>query len=246
MFCNQATTLFSTHCNSTCWAGKQLKVAELCCEKSFLGKVAMDGNHKYVGYTSEQRFVETADAALWAGIWSCVISNTPGPKIVMQTDDRMDLFFHTAISDRLSNQKLGKLASYGFQRKLTRTVRPDPVTYYPERFFNRFCFLECSWEFPLQIAAMCTILLNAVEFPTCGSVSASFEFKYISDLCRCVRPTVAIRLAAWWLLPDEVRFFLGTCFNIRSVQQLGNIWTWIQEIWGWCWCSYDLSTGQAA
>lgn len=47
--------------------GKQLKLGELCTEKSFLGKVAIDDCHKYVGYTSSPTCVDIVSNKLWAG-----------------------------------------------------------------------------------------------------------------------------------------------------------------------------------
>ena len=107
------------------YAGEQLKVCELYAEKSFFGKVAIEGDHKYVGYTSHSSCVEAVAAKLWAGILAAKLN---GLKFHLITKiDTYHLNLNHGITDRVTQQKLGKLASYGFPRKLSQRVQPDPV-----------------------------------------------------------------------------------------------------------------------
>lgn len=108
--------------------GQPLKLTELYAEKSFLGKVAIEKDHKYVGYTSTQSSVETVASKLWAGIVAAELNNFELNLLIEQFEIETTHFnVNNDITDRLSQQKLGKLSSYGFSRKLTRKVQPEPV-----------------------------------------------------------------------------------------------------------------------
>ena len=110
---------------SIVYAGQQLKICEVYAEKSFLGQVAVEGDHKYVGYTSHSTCVEAVAAKLWAGILAAKLN---GLQFHLITNiDTYHFNLNHGITDRVIQQKLGKLASYGFPRKLSRRVQPDPV-----------------------------------------------------------------------------------------------------------------------
>ena len=71
--------------------GKQLKLAEICTEKSFLGIVAVQEDHKFVGYTLSSSCVETVDTRLWKGIPNVIqISNWSIFCIIMVSLQQLD------------------------------------------------------------------------------------------------------------------------------------------------------------
>ena len=58
--------------------GKQLKLGEFNAEKSFLGRLAIEGDHKYVGYLGSETCLNTVTSKLWEGMlkfWKYVSSS---------------------------------------------------------------------------------------------------------------------------------------------------------------------------